>query len=126
MWLIDQLADARIDDAIRSGQLDNLAGAGQRISLDEVVVVAEDLRVAYRLLKMSGHLPPQLSMLRELREVERLLSGLAPGEKRSSTVKRLNLLRAQLGSRAESLLHATDDDYASKVINKLDGDAATR
>lgn len=121
MWLTDELAETRIADAIRTGQLENLPGAGERISLEQDMLVPEDLRVAYRLLKMSGHMPPELCLLNEIRDVEQLLLGLSESEQRSSAIKRLNLLRVQLGVRAENLLQAAE--YSSQIMNKLDSDA---
>ncbi len=121
MWLIDQLAETRITDAIRLGQLDDLPGAGKRIPLDDAPLVAPDLRVAYRLLRMSGHMPPELTLLQEIREIEQLMLDMSAGEQRCSAVKRLNLLTTQLGIRAENLICIAQ--YSSKVISKLDSDA---
>ncbi|MDJ0957279.1 MAG: DUF1992 domain-containing protein [Arenicellales bacterium] len=118
MWLIDELAEARIADAMRSGQFEDLAGEGERIPIEQVGLVPEELRVAYRLLKNSGYFPKEISVLNEISEVEQLIAGLDEGEQKSSAVKRLNLLHAQLGSRSESLYIRRE--YSNKIVNKFD------
>lgn len=117
VWLIDELAEARIAEAIRTGQFEDLPGEGGRVPMEQVELVPEELRVAYRLLKSSGYIPKQISVLNEISEVEQLVVGLDEGEPKSSAIKRLNLLRAQLGARSESLY--LKREYSNKVINKL-------
>lgn len=118
MWLIDELAEARIADAIRTGQFKDLSGKGERISLEQDGLVPEELRVAYRLLKNAGYFPKEISVLNQISEVEQLIAGLDQGEQKSSAVKRLNLLRAQLGRRSECLY--LQHEYSNKIINKID------
>ena len=118
MLLIDELAEARIADAMRAGQFTDLAGKGERIVIEEVGFVPEELRVAYRLLKNAGYFPKEISVLNEISEVEQLVVSLGEGEQKSSAVKRLNLLRAQLGERSENLY--LKREYSDKIINKFD------
>jgi len=46
MNLIDQIAEQKIMDALLKGDLDNLAGQGQPLYLDDNSFVPEELRVA--------------------------------------------------------------------------------
>lgn len=117
MWLIDQLAEARIEEASRRGEFDHLPGSGERLQLDDDPLVAEELRVAYRVLKNAGCAPPEVALLAEIRQVEQLMSGMEPGEGRSSGAKRLNLLRAQLGARSEHLDAALQ--YSVRIMDRL-------
>jgi len=43
MWLIDQIAEQHIAQAIERGELDNLPGAGEPITLDDDRWVPEEL-----------------------------------------------------------------------------------
>ena len=58
MWLLDQWAERHILDAQRNGELDNLAGSGKPLALDDDSHVPAELRAGYRLLKHAGCLPP--------------------------------------------------------------------
>lgn len=58
MYLIDKLAEEKITEAIKRGELDNRSGTGKTLHLDDEVLKPEALRVGFRLLKKSGYLPP--------------------------------------------------------------------
>ncbi|ROR34438.1 DnaJ family domain-containing protein [Inmirania thermothiophila] len=70
MWLIDQIAEARIREAMAQGAFDGLPGAGRPLVLDDDRHVPEHLRVAYRILRNAGFLPPEAALRREIRTVE--------------------------------------------------------
>jgi Domain of unknown function (DUF1992) len=53
---------------------ERLPGAGQPLDLDEYFRWPEELRLAYSLLKSSGHLPEEVELLRELSELRQRLA----------------------------------------------------
>ena len=60
MDILDQIAEARIQEALRAGELSNLPGAGKPLQLDDDSMIPKELRAAYRILKNSGFLPPEI------------------------------------------------------------------
>ncbi|MCL4185158.1 MAG: DUF1992 domain-containing protein, partial [Burkholderiaceae bacterium] len=62
----DDLIERRIDEARRAGAFDDLPGAGRPLELDDDRLVPEELRVAWRILKNAGFLPPEVEALRDL------------------------------------------------------------
>lgn len=48
-------------------------GAGKPLVLDDDRLVPEALRVAYRVLKNAGYVPPEVEQLKELRELTRYI-----------------------------------------------------
>ena len=60
--LLDQIAEARIQEAVNAGLLRNLPGEGQPLRLEDTSAVPGELRVAYRVLKNAGFLPPELPL----------------------------------------------------------------
>jgi hypothetical protein len=60
MLSLDAIAERRIREAQERGELDDLPGAGAPLALDDDALIPEDLRAAYRVLKNSGFLPPEL------------------------------------------------------------------
>jgi hypothetical protein len=118
MYLLDQLAEARIEDAIERGLLDDLPGDGKPLELDDDSMVPEHLRAAYRLLKNAGYLPREVAIHAEIRDVESLIGRMQDGEQRAAAVKRLSLLRARLGSERCGNL-ALQDQYYRAVAEKL-------
>ena len=72
MDLLDQLAESRIRDAQARGEFDHLEGSGQPLPVESDVLIDPSLRVAYRILKNSGFVPPEVAQsLRRKREMER-------------------------------------------------------
>ena len=97
MWLIDQLVEQHIRAAQEKGELSNLPGEGAPLQLDDDSGVPPELRTAYRLLKNSGFLPPELEMRREALELNDLLRQLDPAERHTSELnKKLALLEIKL------------------------------
>lgn len=116
--MIDRLAESRIEEAMRAGEFDDLPGRGKRVPEEPDSMVPEELRTAYRLLKNAGFVPPEVTLLREISEVEELMAGMDCDELRSRAVKRLNLLRARLGARGGSL--DLSPRYAAGIVDRLD------
>jgi hypothetical protein len=60
MMLLDFLAEARIEEAIAQGTLDNLPGVGRPLVLADDRLVPEGLRAAYRILLNARCAPPEV------------------------------------------------------------------
>lgn len=118
MNLLDQLAEANIEEALERGILDDLPGMGRPLELDDDAMVPENLRAAYRILRNSGHLPQEVTLYSEIRNVESLIGRMEHGGERASAVKRLSLLKAKLGNErcVDLSLQAA---YHEAVMDKL-------
>ncbi|WP_437611139.1 DUF1992 domain-containing protein [Erwinia sp. V71] len=122
MWLIEQLAEQHIADALRRGELDNLAGEGKPLVLDDDSHVPEELRASYRLLKNSGYLPPELEMRKEAIELDSLLSSLDPDDQAfQPNLKRLTLLEMKL-KQAGLSTHFLTGAYRDHLKQRLTGE----
>ena len=53
---------------------ERLPGTGQPLDLDEYFRWPEDLRLAYSLLKNSGHVPEEVELLREIGQLKKRLA----------------------------------------------------
>ncbi|TMH21980.1 MAG: DUF1992 domain-containing protein [Betaproteobacteria bacterium] len=91
------LAERRIEEAIARGELDDLPGAGRPLELDDDRLVPEELRVAYRILKNAGYVPPEVDELREIGQLERLVrQGAADALAQTRAVRKLALLKTKI------------------------------
>ena len=97
MFILDKIAEARIAEAVERGELDNLPGSGQPLALDNDQHIPEELRVAYRILKNAGCVPPELELRREISQVEQLLSGVEDAQEKNRIISKINYLLTQLG-----------------------------
>lgn len=59
--LVDRIAEQRIQAALDEGQLSDLPGKGEPLSLDDDSMVPPELRMGYRILKNAGYIPPELA-----------------------------------------------------------------
>lgn len=121
MEFLDQLAEQRIREAQSRGELERLPGSGQALNLDDDSMVPPELRMAYRVLKNAGMVPPEVENLRQLRE---LLAGLGQTEPELAQYQRgrqrlamllLRLENAGLGRSSRAILA----EYEEKLVRHL-------
>jgi Domain of unknown function (DUF1992) len=91
--MLDFLVEQKLLEAVSRGEFDDLPGAGRPLDLDDDPLVPEDLRLAYRILKNAGFVPPEVQTLNEIAALERLAIGDA------TAVKKLALLKARMEAR---------------------------
>lgn len=114
----DMLAEQRIREAQAQGVFDDLPGAGAPLKLDDDAMIPEELRAAYRILKNSGYVPPEVEALRDLREIEQMLERTHDETERSKLTGKFSVLLARAGVlRGRNI--AIDDHYFQKVAEKL-------
>ena len=123
MFLIDRLAEERIQQSIKRGDLDNLPGRGEPLQLDDDSHVPPELRAAYRLLKNAGFVPPEIEWRRELSEIEALLTQAENDADSDRIRKRLLVLRLQLEQSGKSGSQLwLQSAYRERLIQKLSAD----
>jgi hypothetical protein len=119
--VFDQLVERRIAEAMAAGAFDDLPGTGRPLDLDDDRLVPEDLRVAYRILKNAGFLPPEVEARREAAGLRALLSA-ATGDADDEALRRarakLALLEAAIEARGAAGLPG---DYRAAVFDRLAG-----
>ena len=113
----DVIAERRISEAQARGELDDLPGAGAPLALDDDTLVPEDLRVAHRILKNAGLLPPQLEPHREFREIEALLLQVDNGDGRTRLISRINFLLSRAGRGSHLQVEAS---YFEGIARRLE------
>ena len=105
MLLLNMLAEQRIEEAMRDGAFDNLPGEGKPLALDDDLLVPEAARVAYRVLKNAGFVPPELETRREIADLHRLIaSETADEEQQRRAYARLAVLQAALEAKGRGAL----------------------
>jgi hypothetical protein len=119
-FAVGSVVEERIQEALRRGDFDDLPGAGRPLDLDDAPLVPPELRVAYRILKNAGFVPPELLERREIAELEALVAGLADVEARKRALAKLAVLRTKLGARRGRNL-ALNAFYERKLVEKLAG-----
>jgi len=95
--IFDLLAEQRIADAIKRGELDNLPGAGRPLDLDDDPLLSPEQRMANRILKNAGVVPAEIGLRREIAALRARLAN-ADNVGHDALRRRLGFLIAQLGA----------------------------
>ena len=112
--------DVQVSAARERGEFDNLPGEGQPLQLDDDSAIPEELRVAYRILKNAGCLPPEQALRNEVTHVENLLLHVEDSGERRSLTNRLTLLKTRLEMQGgESNLLLQEAVYRDKIARRL-------
>lgn len=99
MLILDTLAEERTLKALDAGEFDDLPGMGKPLELDDDRLVPEALRMAFRVLKDAGFVPPEVEIRREIGELQRCILDLEDDTERRCAIARLNLFRAKAYAR---------------------------
>lgn len=131
MNVIERIAEQRIREAMDRGDFDRLPGAGKPLDLDEDADVPPELRVAYRILKNSGFVPPEVELRRDIANAEQLLTRALSTSERTAANQRLEFLLMKLaairgGSRDARIEAAYYDRLAEKVQRPRDAEGDPR
>jgi hypothetical protein len=69
-----QIAERRIAEAMNRGEFENLEGSGRPLVFEDDSMVPEDLRMAYKILRNSGYVPPEILEEKEILTAADLLA----------------------------------------------------
>ncbi|HRP94791.1 MAG TPA: DUF1992 domain-containing protein [Rhodocyclaceae bacterium] len=99
MSIFEILAEQRIADAIRRGELDDLPGAGRPLDLADEPFVSGEQRMVNRILANAGIAPPEIGLRRELAALRAELAAArdAAPEQRARLRRRIAVLIVELG-----------------------------
>jgi hypothetical protein len=115
------LVERRLEEAAAKGDLSNLPGEGRPLHLGDDALVPPELRVAYRILKNAGFVPPELT---DIAEVNQLIGAIERGEI-SAGSRRLRALLVQLEASGRPMTASKAwHDYEAALQRRLDGEGS--
>lgn len=113
--------ERRLEEAAASGELSNLPGEGRPLELGDDALVPPELRVAYRIVRNAGLVPPELE---EIAEVHRLIGAIERGESEPGSRRlRALLLRLEASGRHLTATRAWHD-YEAALQRRLGREAS--
>jgi hypothetical protein len=120
MNIFAKIAEQRIREAMDNGEFDNLKGRGKPLDLSDESWIPEDLRMAYRMLKNAGCLPPELELRREVMNLRELISTIDSDQERIKKIRELNFKLLKLNELRKRPLHLeTLPEYEDKLYRKM-------
>ena len=116
-----KIVEERIRKAQKKGEFDNLEGNGESLDLLNDQTVAEELRLAYKILKNADCIPPELELKKEIRQTEELLGAMTETAEKYKAIKKINFLIMKLNTlRGTSIEFEEPQKYSDKLIEKLE------
>ena len=117
----DKIVEERIKIAQKKGDFKNLPGSGKLLDLDDDSCVAEDLRLAYKILKNADFVPPEIEIKNEIKRTEDLLAGMKDEKEKYRILKKLNFLILKLNAmRSTSINFDFPQQYMDKVVDRME------
>ncbi|MEZ5965140.1 MAG: DUF1992 domain-containing protein [Planctomycetota bacterium] len=96
MDALTQIGERRIAEAVATGALDDLPGAGRPLPADDLAGVPDDLRACVLVLRNAGLLPPELELQRELLRLAHLLRACVDDDARARLQHEARAVRLRL------------------------------
>jgi len=120
-----KIVEERIRRAQKKGEFENLEGSGKPLDLLDDQMVAEELRLTYKILKNADYLPPEIELKKAIQQTEELLSGMGETAAKYRTMQKLNFLIMKLNTlRNTSIEFEAPQRYSDKLIEKLESSAS--
>jgi hypothetical protein len=92
MDILATIAERKISEAMARGEFDDLPGRGKPLALeDELAGVPAELRMAYKILKNAGFVPPEVELRREILSLRQLVDRLDDDAERKKKQQELDV-----------------------------------
>ncbi len=122
MNIFSKIAEQRIREAIENGEFNGLENSGRPINFEDDTWVPEDIRSAYRVLKNSGCIPPELELRKEVLSLRDLINTIDDDKERLRKIRELNFKLMKLDELRKTPLNIERfPEYERKIHEKLSG-----
>jgi len=116
-----RIAEQRIAKAIEEGTLKTDGWKDKPLPLDNDRFVPDDMKMAYKMLKNAGYVPPEVETRKEIGKLEDLIAKTEDSHLRLKQMKKLEVLMMKIeAQRAKPSSIAHDDEYYRKIVEKVD------
>ena len=114
------IAERKISEAIRKGQLDVEGWSNKPLPMTNDSLVPEELRMAHKILKNAGYLPPEIETKKEIQQIEDLLASCEDERIRVKQIKKLNYLVMKLcAMKGNSVNIECQEEYYRQVVERI-------
>lgn len=114
------IAEQRIAEAMREKDLNSPKWKNKPLPLEDDRFVPEDLKMAYKILKNSGYLPPEIEERKEIKKLEDLIACTEDEHERLKQMKKLNVLLMKVDAkRPNSSSISSQNEYYRKVVERI-------
>lgn len=121
------IAEQKIAQAMQERDLNSPKWKNKPLPLDDDRFVPDDLKMAYKILKNSGYLPPEIEDRKEVKRIEDLIAATEDEHERLKQMKKLNVLLMKIDARRSFSSNIADQkEYYQKVVERISLHSKTR
>lgn len=125
--MLEWWVEDRIRAAVARGELQGLPGEGKPLPQEDDLLVPPEVRMAYRVLRNAGGLPPEIAALREAQEVATAAAGEVDDGARRAAFAKLEALLAKLEAAGmPQLSNRVLARYQEQLLARLAGESGAR
>lgn len=114
------IAEQKIAQALAKGDLNSPRWKNRPLPLDDDHLVPDDLKMAYKILKNAGYLPPELETRKEITRLEELIATTTDEHVRLKQMQKLSVLLSKVDAgRGTKANIAEQDAYYQKIVENI-------
>ena len=115
------IAERKISQAIAEGSLTFEQWQDKPLpDDDDDYLIPDDLKMAYKILKNSGFLPPEVELRKEVNRIEELIAATEDEHVRLKQMRKLNLLLIKLDNQRGTVSSITEqEEYYRKIVERI-------
>lgn len=120
MDAITLIAERRIAEAEEQGAFDDLPGRGRPLTLEDDSFLPEDLRMAYKVLRNAGYLPPELQDRKDVQTLLELLDNCTDERDKVRQMQKLQVVLRRIAMERGKGVPLTDEDqYYARILDRI-------
>ena len=117
---IHRIAEERIKEAQDKGEFEDLEGMGRPLPPEDLSHIPEDMRMAFRVLRNAGYLPPEVQERKDLQNMLDLIEHLDDEGERYRQIRKLNVMVRNMNARARrDVRFDLDEGYYQKIVERV-------
>jgi hypothetical protein len=118
--ILQVIAERRINEAIQEGRLKIDGWQGKPLPLEDDGQVPSELRMAFKILKNAGYLPPEIEARKQIQQLEEMIAACEDEHTRLKQMKKLNTLIFRLNTMRKRPLNLEENEaYFRKVVARI-------
>ena len=119
MKCLQFIAEQKINKAIENGELKTEGWKNKPLDLNDDHMVPDDLKMAYKLLKNAGYVPPEVETRKEISRLEQLIATTEDEHTRVKQMRKLSVLLTKIeATRSTPANISYDDEYYNKIVER--------
>lgn len=114
------IAERKINEAIQDGRLNIQGWHNRPLPMNNDSLVPEELRMAYKILKNAGYLPPEIETKKEIEQIEDLLATCEDEYTRVKQIKKLHYLMLKLNFiKGDGVNIENQETYYRQIVERI-------